>query len=992
MTGLLFNENDRKLLEVLNLLQTKDPALKNYDIILSSHMHPRGIKELVDQKVVRVAKTLFHFIDTLDEGKVDERLSALHSIRDEVFFSAKSTMNKNTARVLLSIMKELVREKDENRKLKLSHDFHSVLTGKPAIVRKFLKHYHLLEMPEEWNQITFDHHVHDAYTKGRKSPSHLIMDAWIKGIRDLKVIYYDFIPLEAARELLTAADYLNIKIRIGVDFQTTYREKKVNIIWTPRGFKGTNHFIKFLKKESTSNFFKKGKEAKEYREHLILAKFDYFNTYQREQINSKYKLSLPVLKEEGLRKIVGNGQLSLLHVSEYLHTKISEEITLKINQFRKEYNEAEKNRKKEIDSYLENANKLSSEFLFKTYLKEIDDKVNISIKKPEVLNLSPKELIENLEKFHSSFRITLSLNTLKIEDVIELVYQNDGKINNLEIFNYKDFAKGLSKNIPKIREFQHAVNEGNTIKLKRIIFSVLSKLEKSDLADKDTRIENMKLILKNLSTFIFMYKDKALKDKIGSDSAGRSNQLFGMGFAITNTLPQSAQKEINKIKKKNQIIMPLFINTTKSQIYEPLYVKRDLQSKFRFWISKFIPLVIFNKVRTKWDAGEYSYNEKSINNVVALGARPKIEGNEFSITKDTNDDAKISTGWKYLNTGLKNTLKILLGFIPAFFTFYFTKEWWVLAYLGAPIWFTITGLRNILQSIIGGDSLKRSSLLNWKDYINWDRISDSLLYTGFSVPLLDFIVKQLILNNGFNINTSTNVLALYTFMALVNGVYISSHNFFRGLPPAAIFGNFFRSILSIPIAILFNAVIGQFLMALGVSAVSVILQKWAAVISKAASDTVAGVIEGSADRNMNIRLRYQDYKRKIDKMYETYIKMDLLLPDKDILHALKDPKAIIQTIKLQDPQLLPLLIYDALDFLYFWMYQPHARTVLKKILKTMTAEEKIIFIRFQYVLRRKQQITEMFADGLVGKNFSAALSFYLSKSESYLRALSKLVA
>jgi len=229
-------------------------------------------------------------------------------------------------------------------------------------------------------------------------------------------------------------------------------------------------------------------------------------------------------------------------------------------------------------------------------------------------------------------------------------------------------------------------------------------------------------------------------------------------------------------------------------------------------------------------------------------------------------------------------------------------------------------------------------------------------------------------------------------MALVNGVYISSHNFFRGLPPAAIFGNFFRSILSIPIAILFNAVIGQFLMALGISTVSVILQKWAAVISKAASDTVAGVIEGSADRNMNIRLRYQDYKRKLDKMYETYIKMDLLLPDKDILHALKDPKAIIQTIKLQDPQLLPLLIYDALDFLYFWMYQPHARTVLKKILKTMTAEEKIIFIRFQYVLRRKKQITEMFAEGLVGKNFSSALSFYLSKSESYLKALSKLVA
>ncbi len=44
-------------------------------------------------------------------------------------------------------------------------------------------------MPEEWNQVSFDDHVHDSNTKGRKSPSHLIMDAWIKGIRRLIVIY-----------------------------------------------------------------------------------------------------------------------------------------------------------------------------------------------------------------------------------------------------------------------------------------------------------------------------------------------------------------------------------------------------------------------------------------------------------------------------------------------------------------------------------------------------------------------------------------------------------------------------------------------------------------------------------------------------------------------------------------------------------------------------------------------------------------------------------
>jgi hypothetical protein len=50
--------------------------------------------------------------------------------------------------------------------------------------------------------------------------------------------------------------------------------------------------------------------------------------------------------------------------------------------------------------------------------------------------------------------------------------------------------------------------------------------------------------------------------------------------------------------------------------------------------------------------------------------------------------------------------------------------------------------------------------------------------------------------------------ALYTVMAVANGIYLSSHNLFRGLPKAAVYGNFFRSILSIPIAIVLNIFIG----------------------------------------------------------------------------------------------------------------------------------------------------------------------------------------
>jgi hypothetical protein len=132
-----------------------------------------------------------------------------------------------------------------------------------------------------------------------------------------------------------------------------------------------------------------------------------------------------------------------------------------------------------------------------------------------------------------------------------------------------------------------------------------------------------------------------------------------------------------------------------------------------------------------------------------------------------------------------------MGFIPAFLSFYLTNSWWVLAYFGAFIWFGITGVRNIVQSVLGGGGISRSPLLRWNDYVSWVRISDSLLFTGFSVPLLDYLVKTLLLDRFMGITTATNPLALYTVMAVANGIYLSSHNLFRGLPKAAVYGNFF---------------------------------------------------------------------------------------------------------------------------------------------------------------------------------------------------------
>jgi hypothetical protein len=86
-----------------------------------------------------------------------------------------------------------------------------------------------------------------------------------------------------------------------------------------------------------------------------------------------------------------------------------------------------------------------------------------------------------------------------------------------------------------------------------------------------------------------------------------------------------------------------------------------------------------------------------------------------------------------------------------------------------------------------------------------------------------------------------------------------------------------------------------------------------------------------------------------------------------------------------------LIVIGALDLLYFWMYQPRARTALKYLYKTLSDEEKRILAGCQTILKREREISQMFIDGVVGINFSKGLSFYLQCAPGYLKAMDRLL-
>ncbi len=991
---LFFDQRDHDLLLIVNEMIKGDKSILHDQRRFFHHLHPRGIKEMAESKGLRIAYAVIHLLESLQEGQVDNRICALRALRDEVMCSTDQNLQMNTARVLIEIMKDLVRAANEYpRQLELAHDFRLVASGKPRIVRFYLNKYRLLEMPEQWNQLAFDDHVHDANTKGRKSATHLIMDAWIKGIRRLRVIYYNFIRPETAEELMEASAIMGIEVRIGIEFPVAFHGGFVQIIWVPRGFADAKDFIRFLSDDAVDALMDDGGEVSDFQRNQVIKALEEFNRVHRPMLGEKFGIDFPELDVARFLAFVGIGQASLLHLAQFIHRNMLPAMQSKVEELRNQYANADKEEQAYIAQQVTALDRFDMERIHDLYLKSAGreyDKQEV----PQLMKHTAPELIERLDRLRSGYRITLNLTHMKVEDVLELIYDCKGRITRLEIFNLKDNAQGLVDHIPEIHKLQQCINTGNVIKLKRIITDIIDRLENDPDPDAHPRVQKMKTILADIESLKNMYKGKALKARMGSDSTGHSPSLYGMGLAVMDSLPRRARQSVIYNRDMPHLRVPFNVDVAFRKTFG---ANGDNKNGWFSFLAKGLRMLpgiahIGLPCREEWVARVDSIRMVAQGNITTLGGIKKERSNGLFLDPPDEKPHRVSYSWRYLQTRWKNLLKVLIGFTPAFLTFLWSHDGWLLMYFGAFIWFGITGLRNIIQSVVAGGGIRRSSLLKWNDFISWDRLADSLMFTGFSVPLLDYLVKTVVLNQGFAVNTQTGPVILYSVMALANGIYLTSHNLFRGLPREAAFANFFRSALSIPVAFGLNAGLGAFLGFAGVVNVAAVLQSGAAVISKFASDFVAGFIEGAVDRAGNIKNRMNDYRHRLEQFFGVYAKLEMQFSEENVYDLLDRPGHWFGLSDRQARDLIRILIINSLDLLYFWMYQPRARTAFRTILAEMPPDERCVIIRAQKILTMEREISQMFIDGIAGRNFSRPLAFYLAQSREYLDAIEKLNA
>lgn len=997
-----FDKQDRELLTLVNrVINARGTPHMDHNVFDAS-LHPHGIKALSISLEMRVAQAVVKLLGSLEAGQAEDRLRALRALYDEVLNSAGTRLRRNTARVLIQVMKELVRAHgNELQQLKLAHEFRRATTGNPRVIRRLLNRYHLVEMPEDWSQLSFDHHVHDSNTKGRKNPTHLIMDAWIKGIRHLTVVYYNFVDMEAAREVVEAADIMGISVRVGIEFSAPFRGRYVHFIWVPRGFADTEGFLEFLADPKVRELMDKGREASFWQQRYVFEVLEKWNSHHRFSLEEELDIALPPVTEAEFRAFVRHGQASILHLAEYIFTMIFPVLkkhAISLREWKNVENDSLKH--DEIEVKLQRLATLDLSVIHDTWLipeKNLDlhspHQPDDSPNTPELLRLPPMVLLNWLSSLTSGYRITLNLAQLTPEDVLELLWQCQGLVTHLEIFNMKEWHENKLTHLHEINRLQQAINHGSAPRLKRIIRDMIRWQEEKSLSDSpDTRdrCSQLRAILRNIPTLQGFYKGVPLRSRIGTDSTSRSHKTLGMGMVFPETLTPHGQKYCAR-QACLDVTIPIYVEIHKTVNYKPDPAPRLGKALTRL-LRKLPGCGNLGYIREYgWASHSSTTLVQTNGNIAPLGGtliaqNAVVEGPKKPAPLFTNR----APNQFYLNTRLRNCLKVLAGFVPAMCAFQYTQTWWVLAWFGPAIWFAITCFRNIGQSVMAGQGLYHSTLLRWRSHVSWSRLCDSLMYTGFSVVLLELGIRLFFLQNTLGYTVSNHPVLVYTSISIANGIYLSSHNIFRGLPKEAVIGNMFRSALAIPVSVLYSNILLDGMDAFGVADPLLLIQPGAAIISKTASDSVAALIEGFADRQNNLRMRAWDYSTKLRQLFDTYTRLELLFPEEDALAILAKPKQFMSSTETSKNRIETETIINALDLMYFWLYQPRAQEALRAIVKEMSEEERVILARSQLVLIREKEVSQLFVEGLVGRNFARPLAFYLDRHEEYLRAMMRL--
>lgn len=762
--------------------------------------HPKGFIKEFRKRRTTIAESYLRITKSLDSARYSQRIQALRLLAEHTTYSRSLKMPLNTARVQLAIMKAVVQNRNDKRKqLELMHDFSVSSFGHPRAIRRYLKKFNLVEVPETGKELCdlnmgWDFHVHDKTSYGYKLPSQLIIDAFIKGISELTVVYNNLEDPDAVKEALEAGKIMGIKVNIALEFSAMNEGRRFHLMYTMPEFSSKKgRFKKFLKQRTNylEAFLDELEDNEKNRRKNLRHLIEHFNKAHLAEINEGYEPgSVYYLNPVSIDDDNGNiwGRIfSRRQLGEFLYPRMKDILEKRLMRAMAHKIRMKKSPEHFTAAEIEKAC-LKYESIREQYRNLDPEKLRLayfsdhSALSAETAVSSLQAIYKLSKKSGGSIRLIQPLEH-GLQSAVNMILEEAPVISQVELFNTVDTLQVKKADFIRFARFISLLNEGNRERLTHFLDENHLEYKKNHLADALEVIRHRKII-----------------PVAGSDAAGTSTLLPGMGFIFSHRIPKHQKKDF----RQYHMVLP-------SEISEQ----------------------VFHHM-----AGENGRKRIEKPDIICLGAMSN--GKQHVLTDETDEVIELSRAWEYLNPLIKNLFFVMIGFIPAYLT----------VGLGfALIWFCITGFRNIFVDLISG---KGFSPREWSfvEDVSWTNLAQSLFFTGLSVPILGFVKSRYdIVWTGPQEGMLYEVIGFF-FINLTNGAYIASHNYLRGFDKSTIRANFFRSVMAWPLATLF-APVGNFML------VPRIVQ------AKFWSDVVAAFVEGTGKYKNILKVKNQVMKKLI---------------------------------------------------------------------------------------------------------------------------------
>jgi hypothetical protein len=301
-------------------------------IALAPPSHALGVNRWFKRRRISIAESYLMVISELESRQSRPRLEALRILMEASFHSKSLGMPLNTARVQMALMKEAVKSRqNKRRQLELLNDFSISTYGQQHVIRRLCDELNIVILPEKGTRLEdfsygWDDHVHDTATSGRKNPTQLVIDAFIKGISELTVAYGSAADLPMMEEALEAGRIVGIRVNLGLEFSMGVRGCRFHFMALLPPMRTPEEARAFFQSnaETLGEFLPDLEKNQAHRLESVRQVLREFNASALGDLNRGYPdealYRIPELSLEALNAFIPTMSINRMHLAEFLYS------------------------------------------------------------------------------------------------------------------------------------------------------------------------------------------------------------------------------------------------------------------------------------------------------------------------------------------------------------------------------------------------------------------------------------------------------------------------------------------------------------------------------------------------------------------------------------------------------------------------------------------------------------------------------------------------